>query len=183
MNLNKVFLLGNVATDVEARMTQSGQAVANFRMATNRIYTDKAGQKQQQAEFHTVVCWARLAEIAREYLKKGSLVLIEGRIQTRSWEGKDGQKHWRTEIVAERLQLGPKGQGSTHQNKFGAGQAGNEDQGSENVGGGPKEALGQPQSTDQGVGKEEIPVIEEGAPMTFEDEKPPDDIDPKDIPF
>ncbi|OHA47828.1 MAG: single-stranded DNA-binding protein [Candidatus Terrybacteria bacterium RIFCSPHIGHO2_01_FULL_48_17] len=159
MNLNKVFLLGNVAIDVEARMTQGGQPVANFRMATNRIFMDKAGQKQQQAEFHTVVCWGRLAEIAREYLKKGNLVLIEGRLQTRSWEGQDGQKRWRTEIVAERLQLGPKGQGAAYK------------------------AQGTEPKTEETKKEEEIPVIEEGAPMTFEDEKPPDDIDPKDIPF
>src|SRR3972149_9543371 len=106
MNLNKVFLLGNVAIDVEARMTQGGQPVANFRMATNRIFMDKAGQKQQQAEFHTVVCWGRLAEIAREYLKKGNLVLIEGRVETRPGGGQDGQKRWGTEIMGGRLEVG-----------------------------------------------------------------------------
>lgn len=171
MNLNKVFLLGNVATDVEARMTPGGQAVANFRMATNRFFADKQGQKQQATEFHTVVCWGRLAEIAREYLKKGGLVLIEGRLQTRSWDGKDGQKRWRTEIVAERLQLGPRPQGTP---RYDSGQAGTEDQGSV------------PQRPAQGgkISKEEeIPVIEEGSPIEFGDEKPPDDIDPKDIPF
>ncbi|PIR70385.1 MAG: single-stranded DNA-binding protein [Candidatus Niyogibacteria bacterium CG10_big_fil_rev_8_21_14_0_10_42_19] len=107
MNLNKAFIIGNMTRDPEIRNLPSGQAVANFGIATNRFW-NKDGQKQQQAEFHNVVLFGKLAEIAKQYLFKGSMVMIEGRIQTRSWAGQDGQKRWRTEIIGERLQLGPK---------------------------------------------------------------------------
>lgn len=110
MNLNKAFLIGNLTRDPEIRNLPSGQPVASFGMATNSFYT-KDGQRQQQAEFHNVVLFGRLAEIAQQYLTKGSLTMIEGRIQTRSWQGQDGQKKWRTEIVGERLQLGPRASG------------------------------------------------------------------------
>jgi single-strand DNA-binding protein len=110
MNLNKVFLLGNVAADPETRTTQTGQVVCSFRMATNRIWFDKqSGQKQQKAEFHRIVAWGKLANVAAQYLTKGSLVLIEGRLSTRAWEDKAGNKRSTTEIVTEVLQLGPKG--------------------------------------------------------------------------
>lgn len=112
MNLNKAFLIGNLTRDPEIRNLPSGQPVASFGMATNSFYT-KDGQRQQQAEFHNVVLFGRLAEIAKQYLTKGSLTMIEGRIQTRSWQGQDGQKKWRTEIVGERLQLGPRGSGGS----------------------------------------------------------------------
>jgi len=112
MNLNKAFIIGNLTRDPEVRtLPTSGQSVASFGMATNSFYT-KDGQRQQQAEFHNIVLFGRLAEIAQQYLTKGSLVMIEGRIQTRSWQGQDGQKKWRTEIVGERLQLGPRGGGT-----------------------------------------------------------------------
>lgn len=110
MNLNKAFIIGNLTRDPETRTLPSGHPVASFGMATNSFYT-KDGQRQQQAEFHNVVLFGRLAEIAKQYLTKGSLAMIEGRIQTRSWQGQDGQKKWRTEIVGERLQLGPRGSG------------------------------------------------------------------------
>lgn len=109
MNLNKVFVLGNLTRDPERRNLPSGQAVCNFGLATNRFYTDKDGQKQQVAEFHNIVAFGNLAEIASQYLKKGSLALIEGRLQTRNWQDQaSGITRYRTEIVAERLQLGPK---------------------------------------------------------------------------
>lgn len=108
MNLNKAFLLGRVANDPETRTTSGGQQVCSFRIVTNRVYTDSAGQKQEKAEFHNVVLWRRLAEIASQYLKKGALVLIEGRIENRTWQDNAGVKKYRTEIVGERLQLGPK---------------------------------------------------------------------------
>ena len=107
MNLNKAFIIGNLTRDPEMRNLPSGQPVANFGVATNRFWT-KNGEKQKQAEFHNVVLFGRLAEIAKQYLAKGSIVFVEGRIQSRSWDGKDGQKKYRTEIVGERLQLGPK---------------------------------------------------------------------------
>lgn len=109
MNLNKAIIIGNVTSDPEIRSTPSGQQVASFSIATNRIWNDKDGQKQTKAEFHNVVAWGRLAEIVSQYLKKGGLVMIEGRIETRNWEGKDGVRRYRTEIIAERLQLGPRG--------------------------------------------------------------------------
>ncbi len=114
MNLNRVFILGNLTRDPELRQIPSGQAVCTFGVATNRFFTDSMGQKQQQAEFHTVVAWGRQAEIINQYLRKGSLVFIEGRLQTRSWQDQQGTKHWRTEVVADRVQLGPRqGQGGT----------------------------------------------------------------------
>ncbi len=109
MNYNKAVILGNVTADPEMRTTQSGQQVCTIGVATNRIWTDANKQRQQSTEFHSVVLWGRLAQIASQYLKKGSLVLIEGRIQTRSWDDKAGNKRYRTEIVAENMQLGPKG--------------------------------------------------------------------------
>lgn len=108
MNLNKVFILGRLTVDPQLRSTASGQQVASFGVATNRVWNDKNGQKQEAVEFHNVVVWGRQAEVASKYLTKGSLVLIEGRLQTREWEGKDGQKRRTTEIISERLQLGPK---------------------------------------------------------------------------
>ena len=108
MNLNRVFILGNVVAQPEARMTPSGQTVATFRVATNRVWKDQAGNKQEAAEFHSIVAWGRLAEIARQYLTKGQLIFVEGRIQTRSWQAPDGQKKYRTEIVAQNFQMGPR---------------------------------------------------------------------------
>ncbi len=113
MNLNKAFILGNLTRDPELRQTTSGQAVSSFSVATNRFFTDSTGQKQKQAEFHNIVAWGRNAEIVNQYLKKGSSVLIEGRLQTRSWQDKEGQKHWKTEIIADRVQLGPKSSGAS----------------------------------------------------------------------
>jgi len=108
MNLNKVFILGNLTRDPELRQTPSGQNVTSFGVATNRMWTDKSGVKQNQTEFHNVVLWGRLAEIAHQYLAKGRLVLIEGRLNTRTWEDQSGQKRNRTEIIAENMQLGPR---------------------------------------------------------------------------
>jgi len=110
MNLNKVILAGRLTRDPEMRNLPSGQQVASFGLATTRFYNNKEGQKQQQTEFHNIVLFGRMAEIAGQYLKKGGLVLIEGRIQTRSWSDADGQKKYKTEIVGEKLQLGPRPQ-------------------------------------------------------------------------
>jgi single-strand DNA-binding protein len=111
MNLNKVFLIGRLTQDPELRTTATGQAVSSFGLATNRTWTDKAGAKQEQAEFHNIVVWARLAEVAGQYLKKGQTLMVEGRLQTRSWVGQDGVKKYRTEVVAENFQMGPKAGG------------------------------------------------------------------------
>ncbi len=154
MNFNKVVIIGNVVADPETRATPSGQQVCSLRVATNRIWNDKAGAKQQKTEFHNVVLWRRLAEIASQYLKKGGLVLIEGRLETRSWDDKNtGAKRYRTEIIAESMQLGPRGftQGS---------------------GQGQEPAANPPEADKQAGKEEEIPIIEED-----------EEIDVKNIPF
>jgi len=111
MNLNKAFLIGRLTADPQTKSLPSGQQVCNFGLATDRYFVDKSGQKQQQTDFHNIVLFGRLAEIASQYLTKGSLVFIEGRIRTRSWQDASGNKRYRTEIVAERIQLGPKAAG------------------------------------------------------------------------
>jgi len=113
MNLNKAFVLGNITRDPEVRALPSGQQVASFGIATNRFYTDGQGQKKQDVEFHNVVCFGKLADIAQRFLTKGSLAMIEGRIKTRNWQNQQGVKQYRTEIIAEVLQLGPRGTGGT----------------------------------------------------------------------
>lgn len=111
MNFNKAILIGRLTRDPETKSLPSGQSVVNFGLATGRFFTDKTGQKQQQTEFHNIVLFGKMADIASQYLTKGSLVLIEGRIQTRSWQDPSGIKKYRTEIVGESLQLGPKSAG------------------------------------------------------------------------
>jgi single-strand DNA-binding protein len=108
MNLNKVFLIGRLTRDPEVKNLPSGQQVCTFGLATGRFFTDKSGQKKQETEFHNIVLFGRLAEISSRYLTKGSLAFIEGRIRTRNWQDSQGNKRYRTEIIAERLQLGPK---------------------------------------------------------------------------
>lgn len=108
MYLNKVFVCGNLTRDPELRALPSGASVASFSVATNRVWKDQSGQKQEDTEFHNVVVFGKQAETVNQYLTKGSQVLIEGRLQTRSWEA-DGQKKYRTEIVADRVQFGARG--------------------------------------------------------------------------
>lgn len=103
MELNKVMIIGNMTRDPEARTTAAGQQISNFSVATNLVWTDANGERQKRAEFHNVVAWRRLAEICNQYLKKGNKVYIEGRLQTRDWQGTDGVKRYRTEIVAENM--------------------------------------------------------------------------------
>lgn len=112
MNVNKVMLVGRLTRDVEIRNTPTGQSVASISMATNRFWKDKNGQRQDQTEFHNVVLWGRLAEIAGQYLSKGQEVFIEGRLQTRKYTAKDGTEKRTTEIVAENMQLGSRPQGA-----------------------------------------------------------------------
>jgi single-strand DNA-binding protein len=136
MNLNKIIIIGNLASDPESKTTPAGQQVCNFRVATNRMWKDRnTGQQQKETEFHTVVAWSKLAEISSKFLTKGSLVMVEGRLRTRSWEDQTGNKKYRTEIVAESLQLGPKGIGQTGKAQ---------------------------QQPEDNSGKDNIPVIEEG---------------------
>lgn len=113
MYLNKVIIVGNLTRDPEMKALPSGIKVCNIGIATNRYFKNKEGSRQEAVEYHNVVLFARLAEIAGQYLKKGSQVLIEGRLQTRSWDSQDGQKKYRTEIVAESMQLGSTRSGSS----------------------------------------------------------------------
>lgn len=163
MNLNKAFILGNVTRDPESKALPSGQQVVSFGLATNRFYTDNTGQKKQDTEFHNVVCFGRLADTASRYLNKGSLVLIEGRIKTRNWQDNSGIKHYKTEIIADNLQLGPRP-----------------------AGGGSSNQYNKPFSPQESplVKTADIPVIEENYTTSpNEEKKSNDEIDVKDIPF
>ena len=149
MNVNIVILVGRLTDTPEARTTPGGQQVCSFRMATNRTWTDKQGAKQERVEYHTVVTWRRLAEIASQYLQKGGLVFVEGHLEARSWEDASGQKKYRTEIIADRLQLGPRpGGGATPS---------------------PKEGPASAQTDEASAGKEEIPIIEENQEIDVKD--------------
>ncbi len=103
--VNKVILIGNSGADPELRYTPGGTAVSNFSIATNESWTDSSGEKQERTEWHRIVVWGRLAEICNQYMRKGSKVYIEGKLQTSSWEGQDGVKRYTTEVVARDMQL------------------------------------------------------------------------------
>ena len=96
-------IIGNMTRDPEVKTTPSGQTVANFSVATNLVWTDQSGQKQEKAEFHNIVAWRKLADICGQYLKKGGKVYVEGRLQTRSWDDQTGNKKYRTEIIADNV--------------------------------------------------------------------------------
>jgi len=113
LSMNKALVIGRLTRDPESKTIPSGQRVTSISVATNRNFKDKEGNRQEQVEFHNIVIWGKLAEIASQYLVKGQEVMVEGRIQTRSWDGQDGAKKYRTEIVAESLQLGSKPGGKT----------------------------------------------------------------------
>lgn len=108
MYLNRAILVGNLTRDPELRSLPSGIQISAFSIATNRVWKDKNGAKQEATDYHNVVVFGRQAETVSQYLRKGSSVLVEGRIQTRSWDGPDGVKKYRTEIVADRIQFGPR---------------------------------------------------------------------------
>jgi len=103
MDLNKVMIIGRLTQDPEARTTPQGTAVTNFSVATNRVWKDQQGASQSATEYHNVVAWRRLAEICAQYLSKGRQIYVEGHLQTRNWEGQDGGKRYRTEIVADNM--------------------------------------------------------------------------------
>lgn len=103
MSLNKVQLIGNLTRDPEMRQIPGGQTVATFGLATNLNWTDQSGEKKSKTEFHNIVVWRKLAEICGQYLRKGCKIYVEGRLQTRDWEGEDGVKRYRTEIVADNM--------------------------------------------------------------------------------
>lgn len=103
--VNKVILIGRLGADPEIRHTPGGSAVANFNVATNRVWKDKDGNQQEETQWHKIVVWARQAEIVKEYAAKGTRIYIEGRLQTRDWEDQEGQKRYTTEVVCENFQL------------------------------------------------------------------------------
>ena len=175
MNLNKVFLIGRLTHEPETRSTQSGQSVTTLKMATNRVWNDKSGQKQESTEYHSIVAWGRLGEIASQYLKRGGLAMIEGRLQTRSWVDKTDTKRYTTEIVAESLQLGPRTAGSFNDSSTGG----------PGVSGGYQP---RPQSSTADIKKSpiadsEIPIIGEDEPLSAGVEEDEVKINEKDLPF
>jgi single-strand DNA-binding protein len=103
VSLNKVMLIGNVGNDPEMRFTPNGNPVTSFRVATNRVFSTPEGEKKQETDWFTVVAWNKLAEQCNQFLNKGKLVYVEGRLRNRSWDGTDGQKHFRTEVIASRV--------------------------------------------------------------------------------
>lgn len=111
MNLNKVLLMGNLTRDPELKTLPSGSSVASFGIATNRVWKNQQGERQEEVQFHNIVVFGKQAETASQYLKKGASAFIEGRLQTRNWDAQDGTKKSKTEIVAERVQFGPRKQG------------------------------------------------------------------------
>jgi single-strand DNA-binding protein len=108
MNLNKVFLIGNITKDIELKTTPGGNMVASFGLATNRTWKGKDGTKQEQATFHNIVAWGKTAEVIKQYCVKGSMIMIEGRIDNRTYDKKDGSKGYISEVIVENFQFGPK---------------------------------------------------------------------------
>ncbi len=159
MNLNKIFLIGRLTRDPESRALPSGQTVSNFGLATNRVWTNPdTKEKQEQTEFHNIVAFGRLADICNQYLSKGSLIMIEGRIQTRSWQNQDGDTKYRTEVITESMQMGPRG-----------GQAGKTDKESK--------------SKTKTEKVEEIQIDESGEPSSAKASEGKDEVKSEDIPF
>jgi single-strand DNA-binding protein len=158
MDLNKVLIVGRMTGVPELRRTPGGLSVTSFGVATNHVSKDKAGNRKEETEFHNIVAWGRQAEVASQFLTKGAMVLIEGRLQTRSWQDKQGGARKTTEIICERLQLGPKpaggGGGGNFTPKSNAAAAG-----------------GAASGTDAPI-EEEIPVIN----LEDEPEQPSEDI-------
>lgn len=114
MYLNKAIIIGNLTRDPELRSLPSGTKVSSFGVATNRVWKDQNGARQESTDFHNIVTFGRLAETVSQYMKKGNSIMIEGRIQNRSWDDKNtGEKKYRTEIVADNIQFGPKGSSAT----------------------------------------------------------------------
>jgi single-strand DNA-binding protein len=153
MYLNKVLLIGNLTREPEMRSLPSGAKVTSFSLATNRVWKDQNGQRQESTDYHNVVVFGRQAETSSQYLVKGAMAMIEGRLTTRSWDDKDGTKKYRTEVVADRVQFGPR--------SGGAPTAGSQTSG----------------SASSGPGASEMP------PSMDTIEYPDDEANPDDIPF
>ena len=120
MYLNKAIIIGNLTRDPEIKALPSGVKVASFSVATNRVWKDKNGVKQENVDFHNIVVFGRQAEIVGQYMKKGSSILVEGRMQTRSWDDAAGVKKYRTEVIADRIQFGPRPAGGVSNSSYDA---------------------------------------------------------------
>jgi len=160
MNFNKAIIAGNLTRDPEMRNLPSGQQIANLGIASNRYYNDQQGNRQEKTEFHNIVAFGKLADICSKYLKKGMLVLVEGRLQTNNWEGKDGVKRYKTEIIMESMQMGPR--------PFNAEQS---------------QSQNQEKPAQSSVSQEEIPVIETEEIITENESPEKEKVNVKDIPF
>ncbi|MEK7093781.1 MAG: single-stranded DNA-binding protein [Patescibacteria group bacterium] len=162
MNLNKVFILGRLTADPQLRTTPGGQSVTTFSLATSRFWKDKTGNRQEKTEYHNIVAWGRQAEIAGQYLTRGALAFVEGRMETRSWQDKQGLERKTTEIICDMLQLGPRpaggGEGGAFRPKTDTNPA------------------SVPQSVSQQPMVEEIPIVD------LEDEMK-EEVKASDIPF
>jgi single-strand DNA-binding protein len=181
MNLNRAIIIGRVTQDPELKTTPSGQSVCNISIATNRTWTNnETKERQEKAEFHNIVAWGRLAEIANQYLTRGGLVMFEGRIETRSWDDPSGNKRYRTEIIAENMQLGPRSMSDQQAPSGSQRQPESDNQGSSPAPAAPSRNSG---SVD------EIPTIESDEPISSSDssegknEDEGGEINVKNIPF
>jgi len=154
MYINKAIIYGNLTRDVELKVLPSGNKVANFSIATNRVWKDATGKKNEAADYHNIVFYGKPAEIIAQYMRKGSTLYVEGRITTRSWDGADGQKRYRTEIIGDQFQFGPRPAGS-----------------------------GTPGGVYRAPESQAAPAPEENIPDVDTIEYPADDINPNDIPF
>lgn len=166
MYLNKALVIGNLTRDPESRSLPSGINVTSFSVATNRVWSDKNGAKQENTDYHNIVVFGKQAENVAKYLKKGSSVLVEGRMQTRSWDAPDGTKKYRTEIIADRVQFGPRPGGSAS----GSGSYGSSAEGAAGATGSSAAAKG---------GKGVVDNVEAIDTIEY----PSEDINPEDIPF
>ncbi len=150
MYLNKALIFGNLTRDPELKSLPSGTSVTTFSIATNRVWNDKEGNRQESTDYHNIVVFGRQAETCAQYLRKGASALVEGRIVTRSWDGGDGQKRYRTEIVADRVQFGPRSGGSFSGGEGRPASAPKQEE--------PKmDTIEYPDANDEGINPEDIP--------------------------
>jgi len=164
MNLNRAMLIGNLTRDPEVRKTPNGQSVANFSIATNRVWTGNDGVKQTAVDYHNLVAWGKLADICGQYLFKGKKIYAEGRLQTRDWDGQDGVKRTRTEVVLENMIMLDGQRGATDSSSRFTGEA---------------DGYKKPQPSESAIEPEVLPIIEQAEQTSAEDEE----IKVEDIPF
>lgn len=173
MNLNKAIIVGRLTADPELKTLESGMLMTSFSMATNTYYTDKVGEKKETVEFHNIIIFGKMAETSAKFLKKGQLALAEGRIQTRSWAKDDGTKGYRTQIVVDRLQFGPKASGLSET-------APNEQNGTVEESSGPKDKDASKAPKSSGGKTSASKKQYSTGPQV---EYPSEEINPDDIPF